>query len=157
MATAETRPRRATPTDSAVLEAIHAAAFPATEAWSATVFSQQLDLPGVFGLLHPSGGLILARVAADEAEILTLAVAPAAQGAGIASGLLQETAMAAAAMGAAAIFLEVSVANSAARAVYAQAGFKPVGRRRSYYQDRSDALVLRLDVDKSRRNHAQPA
>jgi ribosomal-protein-alanine N-acetyltransferase len=65
--------------------------------------------------------------------------------------------MAAAAMGAAAIFLEVSVANSAARAVYAQAGFKPVGRRRSYYQDRSDALVLRLDVDKSRRNHAQPA
>jgi [ribosomal protein S18]-alanine N-acetyltransferase len=60
-------------------------------------------------------------------------------------------------MGAAAIFLEVSVANSAARAVYAQAGFKPVGRRRSYYQDRSDALVLRLDVDKSRRNHAQPA
>jgi ribosomal-protein-alanine N-acetyltransferase len=111
------------------------------------VFSRQLALPGVFGLLHPSGGMILARVAADEAEVLTLAVAPEVRRAGIAAALLRESVITAAALGAAAMFLEVSVANTAARAAYDRVGFQPVGRRRSYYADGSDALVLRLRVD----------
>jgi len=55
-------------------------------------------------------------------------------------------AMTAAAMGASAIFLEVSTGNRAALALYARAGFTPIGRRPGYYSDRSDALVLRLDV-----------
>jgi ribosomal-protein-alanine N-acetyltransferase len=125
---------------------IHRAAFPAHDAWSQTVFSQQLELPGVFGLLHASGGMILVRVAADEAEILTLAVIPEARRCGIAMALLHESTITASAMGATTVFLEVSVANSAARLVYTRAGFKPVGRRREYYSDRSDALVLRLDT-----------
>jgi ribosomal-protein-alanine N-acetyltransferase len=91
--------------------------------------------------------MILARVAADEAEVLTLAVAPEVRRAGIAAALLRESAIAAAALGAIVIFLEVSVANTAARAAYDRAGFAPVGRRRSYYADGSDALVLRLEVD----------
>src|SRR5690349_5642004 len=137
---------RATPADAAVMAAIHAAAFPAHDAWQQAVFSQHLALPGIFGLLHPSGGLILVRVVADEAEILTLAVIPEARRSGIATALLHESTMTASAMGAAAVFLEVSVANSAALAVYTRAGFRPVGRRRAYYSDRSDALVLRLDA-----------
>nr|WP_294503728.1 GNAT family N-acetyltransferase [uncultured Rhodopila sp.] len=126
------------------MAAIHAAAFPPPDAWRGDVFSQQLGLPGVFGLLHPSGGMILARVASDEAEILTLAVAPEARGFGIAAALLQQTASICAALGASAIFLEVSVTNTAARAAYDSAGFQPAGRRRAYYADGSDALVLRL-------------
>jgi len=137
---------RATPADGAVMAAIHATAFPPPDAWREDVFSQQLALPGVFGLLHPSGGMILARVAADEAEILTLAVAPEARGTGIAAALLQQAAATAAAMGAAAVFLEVAVGNTAARAAYDRAGFQPVGRRRAYYADLSDALVLRLTL-----------
>jgi len=143
----EATPRRATQADGGVMAAIHAAAFPAPDAWSHDVLSRQLELPGVFALLHPSGGMILVRVAADEAEILTLAVAPEVRRGGIAKALLRETATISAAMGAAAIFLEVSVANDAARATYAQAGFKPIGRRRHYYFDRSDALVFRLGLD----------
>lgn len=135
---------RATPSDGAVMAAIHATAFPPADAWRADVFSEQLALPGVFGLLHPSGGMILARVAADEAEILTLAVAEEARGIGIAAALLQQAATIAASLGAAAVFLEVAVTNTAARAAYARAGFQPVGRRRAYYADASDALVLRL-------------
>jgi ribosomal-protein-alanine N-acetyltransferase len=135
---------RATPADGAVMAAIHATAFATSDAWRAEVFSQQLGLPGVFGLLHPSGGMILARVAADEAEILTLAVAPESRGIGIAAALLQQAAIISAAKGAAAIFLEVAVANIAARAAYDRAGFQLVGRRRAYYADASDALVLRL-------------
>nr|WP_294546755.1 GNAT family N-acetyltransferase [uncultured Rhodopila sp.] len=137
---------RATPADGAVMAAIHATAFAAPDAWRADVFSQQLALPGVFGLLHPSGGMILARVAGDEAEILTVAVAPEARGLGIAAALLQQAATIAAGMGAAAVFLEVAVGNTAARAAYDRAGFQPVGRRRAYYADLSDALVLRLTL-----------
>jgi len=138
--------RRASVADCDVMAAIHAAAFAAPEAWGGDVFSQQLGFPGVFGLLHPLGGMILARVAADEAEVLTLAVAPAVRRAGIAAALLRESAITAAALGATAMFLEVSVANTAARAAYHSAGFQPAGRRRAYYPDGSDALVLRLDV-----------
>jgi ribosomal-protein-alanine N-acetyltransferase len=61
------------------MAAIHAEAFPPGEAWSAEIFAAQLGLPGVFGLIDERGGMILLRVAVDEAEILTLAVAPAAR------------------------------------------------------------------------------
>ena len=54
------------------------------------VFSLQLGLPGVFGLLHLSGGMILVRIAADQAEILTVGVAPEARRNGIATTLLSE-------------------------------------------------------------------
>jgi ribosomal-protein-alanine N-acetyltransferase len=145
-ATGDSLLRRATVLDGDAMALIHAEAFPPEDAWSSGVFSQQLGLPGVFGLLTDSGGMILMRVVADEAEVLTLAVAPEARGRGIASALLHESKSIAAGMGAAAIFLEVSVNNSNARAVYARAGFRRVGERRKYYSDQSDALVLRFDV-----------
>jgi ribosomal-protein-alanine N-acetyltransferase len=50
---------------------------------------------------------------------------------------------AAAAAGARDMHLEVSETNEAARALYAGAGFAVSGRRRGYYADGSDALVLR--------------
>src|SRR3954451_6860543 len=113
----ETKLSRAVPTDCRLMAAIHATAFSAQDAWSETVFCRQLGFPGVFGLLHPSGGLILARVAADDAEILTLAVLPEARRSGVATALIHESAMTAAGMGALGLFLEVPVANSAARAL----------------------------------------
>jgi ribosomal-protein-alanine N-acetyltransferase len=137
---------RAALTDVDVMATVHAAAFPARDAWSRDVFSLQLANPGVFGLLHRSGGVILARVAADEAEILTVAVLPALRRGGIATALLHEATIIAAAMGSRSVFLEVSVTNSAARQVYARAGFAEAGRRPNYYSDNSDALVLRLDI-----------
>jgi [ribosomal protein S18]-alanine N-acetyltransferase len=128
------------------MAAIHGASFVAADAWGRDVFSLQLALPNVFGLLHLSGGMILVRVAADEAEILTLAVAPRVRRGGIAAALLCEATTRAAAMGARAVFLEVSVANIASRQLYTRAGFVQAGHRPHYYSDRSDALVLRLDL-----------
>jgi ribosomal-protein-alanine N-acetyltransferase len=136
----------ATLADSDAMASIHASAFPTPDAWSRNVFSLQLALPNVFGLLHPSGGLILVRLAADEAEILTLAVTPAARRTGIGSALLREATIRAAALGARTVFLEVSVANSAGRRLYASAGFIQAGKRPRYYSDNSDALVLRLNL-----------
>ncbi len=138
--------RRATRTDIDVMATIHAAAFPAADAWSRDVFDLQLALPNVFGLLDESGGLILMRVAGDEAEILTLGVAPGARRRGLGYILLIKATELIVYHGASAVFLEVSIANIAARSLYTKAGFMEVGRRPQYYSDRSDALVLRLDL-----------
>lgn len=129
--------------DAPALAALHAAAFPPGEQWDAEAIRVLLGLPGGFGLLRPGAGFVLARVAADEAEILTLAVVPAARRQGHGGALLAGAMAAAAARGAAAMFLEVAEPNAAARALYAAAGFTEAGRRRRYYPDGADALVLR--------------
>jgi ribosomal-protein-alanine N-acetyltransferase len=125
------------------LAAIHAGAFPRREAWSEDAFALQLAMPGVFGLVDARGGLILARVAADEAEVLTLAVAPTLRRKGIGRALLAGAMAMAAGEGAQSVVLEVAVGNAAARALYAAADFTEIGRRPRYYADGSDALVLR--------------
>jgi ribosomal-protein-alanine N-acetyltransferase len=131
------------------LAALHEAAFPRAEAWGADAIRLMLEMPGAFGLHLPGEGFVLARVAAGEAEILTLAVAPAARRQGHGAGLLAAALAGAVARGAGAMFLEVSDRNAAARALYAAAGFAEVGRRRRYYADGADALVLRRDLTPS--------
>jgi ribosomal-protein-alanine N-acetyltransferase len=128
------------------LAAVHAAAFRAPDAWPEAVLAAQIAQPGSFALLDPAGGMVLARVAADEAEILTLAVAPSARRRGVAFGLIAAAKHRAAAAGAVAMFLEVASDNEAARALYAKAGFRRVGRRARYYPNGGDALVLRADL-----------
>ncbi len=141
--------RRATQADIDALACVHAASFEEADIWSRDVFDLQLAMPNVFGLLHSTDSMILVRVAADEAEILTLAVAPPARRRGSGHALLMAAASIAASQGARVLFLEVSVANIAARALYTKAGFMPAGRRPHYYSDGSDALVLRLDLDQA--------
>jgi ribosomal-protein-alanine N-acetyltransferase len=126
----------------AILAAIHATAFPATEAWDAAMMAAQLSMPGVFGFVADASGLIIGRRAADEAEILTLAVIPTERRRGTAQALVEAAAREARAHGALRMFLEVSVTNHAARALYRSSGFTQVGRRRRYYADGSDAFIL---------------
>lgn len=128
------------------LAEIHATAFPAGEAWSSAVFSLQLALPNVLGLTDSADGLILIRVAGDEAEVLTLAVRPAARRRRLGTALLEGATVRAAAAGARVMFLEVSVENTAALPLYRQFGFACAGVRPRYYSDGTDAKVLRLDL-----------
>jgi ribosomal protein S18 acetylase RimI-like enzyme len=83
--------------DAAVLAALHAQAM--DEAWSAATFAGLLAVPGSFGLLAMGAGdpagFALARVAADEAEILALAVVPAWRCRGVGAALVDATAAAA--------------------------------------------------------------
>ncbi len=134
--------QRAGPAHPFVLAAIHAAAFPPGEAWSVTMFAAQLGLPGVFALLDEAGGMVLMRVAADEAEILTLGVAPDARRRGIGRRLVQAGCKAAGEAGAAKVFLEVAARNAGARALYEGSGFVKTGVRRKYYADGGDALTM---------------
>ncbi len=133
---------RATAAHAAALAAVHAAAFPPADQWDADAMAKLLRMPGAAAFLDPAGGMTMVRIAADEAEILTLAVAPAARRRGLGRRLLAEAGRHAATQGATRLFLEVAEANQAARALYAGAGFTPCGRRPRYYSDGSDALVL---------------
>ena len=132
----------ASPAHAEAMALLHAAAFPPPDQWSAAAFATQLALPGVFGLLDERGGLALARVVADEAELLTIAVHPEARRLGIGRALLTAVLAEAARRDAETVFLEVAEINAPARALYAALAFTPVGRRTGYYAS-ADALVLR--------------
>ncbi len=125
------------------LAEVHAAAFPAAERWDGKAIAALLATPGCFALLATAGGMAIARVAGDEAELLTLAVLPVVQGRGLGGGLLAAALAEAARRGAATMLLEVAPGNGAARALYGRAGFGEVGLRRGYYPDGGDALVMR--------------
>lgn len=119
------------------------------EAWTLSQCAGLLPLPGVWLTLarqnETVSGFALARLVADEAELLLLAVKPADQRQGIGRILLQHFEDEAAARGAARLHLEVREGNHAL-SLYEQAGFGLVGRRRDYYSgqkgDRYDALTL---------------
>jgi ribosomal-protein-alanine N-acetyltransferase len=141
--------RAARPEDAAALAALHATAFPPAEAWGPDAMGLMLGMPGAFGLWRPGSGLVLARAVAGEAEILTLAVAPAARRQGLGAMLLAGAMQGAVLREAGEMFLEVAAGNAAALALYRSAGFAEVGRRRRYYADGSDALVLRRALSPS--------
>lgn len=140
------RIEQAGPAHAAVLAAIHAESFPPAERWDAAAIGEQLSLPGTRALLAPAGGFVMWQQAADEAEILTLAVLPALRRAGLGHALMEAAMRAMAASGAAVLFLEVARRNQPARRLYATLGFAQVGERRRYYADGGDALVLRCDL-----------
>jgi ribosomal-protein-alanine N-acetyltransferase len=131
----------------AALAAIHAASF--TDAWNEQALADLLATPGAF-VLAAEEGFILARVAGDEAEILTLAVRPSARRRGTANLLVAAAASHAQQRGAQVVFLEVGVANGAAMALYRHLGFVDAGRRKGYYPRPGalpeDALVLRSNL-----------
>ena len=94
-------------------------------------------------------GFIISQLVDDEAEILSVAVAAARRGKGLARQLLKLHMRRLAGLGARTIFLEVDEANAPARRLYQRAGFHEVGRREGYYPQPgkpSAALVLRCDL-----------
>jgi ribosomal-protein-alanine N-acetyltransferase len=142
---------RASPRMAEALAQVHALGFP--QPWSVDDIATTLDGPGAYGFLVAEDdplGMILCRVAADDAEVLTLAVAPQARRQGIGQALVAAAAQAGEAAGATAMFLEVAVDNPAALALYERAGFLRIALRTDYY-DRGtdgscDAVVMRLDL-----------
>lgn len=122
--------------------------------WSAEALEKILALPHSFGLLALTPveplGFLLAQAAADESEIINLAVAPAARRRGIGRSLLAEAMERARTGGARAMFLEVASDNEAARALYESVGFEQVGIRPDYYRigpiNYMDAFIFRCDL-----------
>ena len=135
--------------DAAAMAVLQGACFP-QEPWDAEAFRSLLAMPGALGLIldirGDMAGLILLRQAADEVEVVTLAVAEDWRRQGCGGLLLSRGLERAMKSGARRAFLEVAEDNAAARRLYAAAGFQVCGRRVAYYRRGStrvcDALVL---------------
>lgn len=96
-------------------------------------------------------GYTVVTIAAGEAHLLNLSVASPWQRRGIGREMLNFVLRLARGSGAGRILLEVRPSNSAARALYAAAGFAEIGTRRGYYpaeESREDAIVLQLELEK---------
>ncbi|WP_018699001.1 GNAT family N-acetyltransferase [Amorphus coralli] len=147
----------AAPEDLPHIAEIHRASF--TQEWTVDELAALLSQPGVTALVvrraswwtspRPIGFLLL-RVAADEAEILTVAVHPSNRRGGVGRSLVAEALRRLYADRVATVFLEVAADNEAALAIYRRLGFTMVGERPAYYSGTGAggglALVMRCDL-----------
>jgi len=125
------------------------------EKWSEASIKSLLEHPASTSLIAIAGepktikGFVIAQLAADEAEILSIGVAPDWQRAGLGVRLIEGLIRASRRGEASKIFLEVAEDNAAARALYAKLGFKQIGQRKGYYKrsmGNVDALTLALQL-----------
>lgn len=140
------------PRDAPAIAGLHAASF--RRGWSDGEVEQLLMDSQVVADRARAGrdlvGFVMARHAAGEAEILSIAVEAGARGRGLGRMLLQRNLQKLAGLGVREVFLEVGADNAPALALYGRMGFTQVGKRERYYGDGlehdSTALVLRREI-----------
>jgi [ribosomal protein S18]-alanine N-acetyltransferase len=156
--------QRASPAQAGLMAALHAGCFdrPSDRPWDEAAMTQFIAGPGtvcLIGFANDAGqvpaGLLIARIAADEAELLTLGVVPACRRTGLGRALLEEATAGLRAKGAQRLFLEVEDGNTAARALYRVLGAEPVGRRTRYYENGADAAIFCLALSDSHSDDGQ--
>ena len=138
--------------DAPVLAQIHAASF--HRGWGEGEFENMLSERNTLVHRLRMGrkviGFSVSRIAADEAEILSIAVAQGHRGRGLSYNLLLTHLGHLAGRGVRTVFLEVEENNQPARRLYERAGFAVAGRRERYYRQASgeplNALLMRRDL-----------
>jgi tRNA threonylcarbamoyl adenosine modification protein YeaZ/ribosomal-protein-alanine acetyltransferase len=129
------RMMQAGPEAAALLAHLHATSF--DRPWTEDELRSLLGTPGATAWIVLAGGepagFALIRAAADEAEILTLAVLPAKRRLGHAAALVAAVQSNAGRAGIRDLYLEVAASNEAARNLYSKAGFATSGERKGYY------------------------
>ena len=145
-----------TAADSPAISALHREDF--VRPWTDGEFATLLEQDTVFGFAarevghgaEPPVGFVLARFAAGEGEILTVAVARAHRRQGLGWQLMDAVLRRLHAERAEALFLEVDETNAPALALYRRLGFREVGKRPNYYRSSehgsTGALVMRRDL-----------
>ncbi len=121
-------------------------------AWSAELFWSELAAAGrAFWTARSATGELLgyagAASAGADADVQTIATAPAARGRGLGDALLRACEEHAERLGATALLLEVEAGNAPAVRLYERHGFERLARRRDYYGPGADALVMRRRVE----------
>jgi ribosomal-protein-alanine N-acetyltransferase len=142
----------ASPRDAARLAELHAASF--HRGWPEDEFETMLQerntLVQRLRLGRRIVGFAVSRMAADEAEILSIAIAPSHRGRGLSRALLLTHLRHLAGYGVRTVFLEVEENNQPARRLYDSSGFIQVGRRDRYYRQpdgaQLNALLMRRDL-----------
>jgi ribosomal-protein-alanine N-acetyltransferase len=145
----EIRIDRATLLDAPLLAALHADCF--ARAWNTAEMAQFIGSAEALCLIASNdamesapGGFLIARKAADEAELLTFGVVPRCRGMGVGRALLAAAIEALRASGVRRLLLEVETGNDAALALYRSLGAAEVGRRKAYYEHGADAAIFSL-------------
>lgn len=145
---ASLRPLRESDLDAVLAIEQRAYPFP----WTRGIFRDCLAAGYPAWLLHEHGlaiGYGVISLAADEAHVLNICIAPERQGRGLGRELLRVLTRMARDMGAVRIFLEVRPSNPPAIALYHSEGFNEIGRRPRYYPShhgREDALVMAMEL-----------
>lgn len=142
----------ATAADAAALAALYAEALP--PGWPANELAKACSDPSRAVLKATEGahlhGFIILQFAADEAEILAIAVAKHRRRLGYAASLLRRGISACRDRIMSCIYLEVAESNDPARKLYEKFGFLVTGRRENYYRSSSSAfetaLIMRRDA-----------
>jgi len=144
----------ASPERAEEIAALHSRLF--DEGWDAESIACSIEDPTSASFIaqvsepRALAGFVIGRIAADEAEILSIGVAPEWQRRGVARRMAEGLVRAARRAEVKRVFLEVAVDNAAAIALYEGLGFRRTGRRKGYYQrpdgENVDAMVLALDI-----------
>lgn len=144
----------------AIMEVMRAAFDPAFgEAWTRRQVADALVFANTRYLLAGSEGIsdgeapespqgfTLSRQAADEEELLLIAVHPLCRHRGVASRLLHELCEQARSRGVSQMFLEMRDGNEA-RYLYESFGFEQIGRRKGYYRSDGPSPIDALTFSK---------
>jgi len=148
----DVRLRQMTEADLPAVMAIERDTFP-LDAWSEAMLRGELaDQPRtrhyVVALVDQEiVGYAGLAAAADQADVQTIAVVQPHQGTGIGGAMLAELLAEAGRRAVREIFLEVRADNPQARGVYEHFEFEVIGRRRRYYDDGTDAIMMRRKLD----------
>ena len=135
------------------LVAVHAVEERAYEfPWTLGIFRDCLRSDYPAWVLEEGGlivGYVLMSVAAGEAHILNVCIAPEHQGRGLGRKLVRAILHVARGRAAERVFLEVRPSNVGAIALYHDEGFNEIGRRPRYYparDGREDAIVMAMEL-----------
>ncbi len=125
--------------------AIESASF--AHPWTKRHFLDEIDSPCGWPTVAvlPDGavaGYLCLQQVLDEAEILDVAVSGSLRGRGIGRLLAADALAAGRQRGASVLRLEVRLSNASAIALYRRMGFAEAGRRKRYYHDGEDALLM---------------
>lgn len=142
----------ATPGDARVMSRLHRASF--HRGWGVPEFEAMLAERNTLVHRLRRGreviGFAVSRLGADEAEILSIAIAEGQRGRGLSREFLMTHLGHLAGRGVRTVFLEVEENNQPARRLYERTGFAVVGRRERYYAEADgkhlNALVMRRDL-----------
>jgi ribosomal-protein-alanine N-acetyltransferase len=129
--------------DADILASLHTQCFP--QAWNAKTFANfATTAQGLLLSVNAADsensrttniGFVIYSIAADQADLITLGVIPQSQQQGAGRLLLEHAFLHLSGVGVKELFLEVSVQNAAALALYKRMGFLQVGTRPRYYED----------------------
>jgi len=120
--------------------------------WTPGLFLHELQLDfscaevARLGAGGPLAGYVIWWRVADEAHILNIAVDPARRRHGFGAALTRRVLADAAARSAASVSLDVRAGNRPAQGLYRALGFVAVGRRKRYYENGEDAIIMSFAV-----------